>query len=166
LASQSIIQELIEILAPATPAKKEIRYDASLKDGQGTHQTAHAFPGAPPNPQRSIAIVEDERDLLSTYSAVFRSLGWRNVFPATDGEMIVQAVKSAEILPDIVIMDYRLPGMDGIDAARRIHRRVPKAKIIITTADDRVKGEAESSGFYFLQKPFTISELVSFLKEI
>jgi CheY-like chemotaxis protein len=112
---------------------------------------------------RSIAIVEDERELLSTYSALFKKLGWSVVFESENGEEIVDAVKKKQIKPDVVIMDYRLPGNDGIDTARRIRMSLPGLKVVITTADESARGLAEAAGLLFLQKPFRLSELLRFL---
>ncbi len=114
--------------------------------------------------RRSIALVEDEKELLTAYSSVFKRLGWSKVFSAEKGEDIVHAVRNRQVEPDIVIMDYRLPGMDGIEAAKKIVRRMPDTKVVITTADDSVRAAAEEAGLLFLQKPFTIASLVRFLE--
>ena len=82
------------------------------------------------------------------------------------GEDIVHAVRNRQVEPDIVIMDYRLPGMNGIEAAKRIVRRMPNAKVVITTADDSIRPAAEDAGLLFLQKPFTIDHLVKFLQTL
>lgn len=76
------------------------------------------------------------------------------------------AVNAGTIKPDVVIMDYRLPGMDGIRAAKELLRKVPETKAVITTADDTIRAKAEASGLYFLQKPFSTSTLPAFLARI
>lgn len=115
---------------------------------------------------KSIAVVEDAQDLLSAYTAVFRRLGWSPVTALETGEEMVRAAADGSINPNVVIVDYRLSGMHGLETARRLRMALPQAKIVMTTADDRVRDEAESSGFLFLQKPFAISTLVEFLSRI
>jgi CheY-like chemotaxis protein len=114
----------------------------------------------------SIALVEDQQELLSTYYAMFMRLGWSTVFAGTNGEDLLEAARNRSVVPDIVIMDYRLPGTDGIDAARRLLRILPGVMVIITTADDSVRKEAEAAGLYFLQKPFSIAVLIEFLSRV
>jgi CheY-like chemotaxis protein len=69
------------------------------------------------------------------------------------------------IHPDLILMDYRMPTMNGMQAAERILRVRPEVKIIIATADDRVRPEVTSAGLYFLQKPFSISTLGRMIEE-
>ena len=115
---------------------------------------------------RGIALVEDHTELLSVYEVVLRSRGWPMVFSGMRGEDLIEAVKNRDARPEVVIMDYRLPGIDGVDAARRVRRMLPKVRVVITTADDRVKAEAEDAGLLFIQKPFTIASLLEFLSRI
>lgn len=111
-------------------------------------------------------MVEDAEDLLTAYSVVLQRLGWTPVTALETGEDIVRAAADGSTKANVVLMDYRLPGMHGLEAARRLRVSLPQAKIVMTTADDRVRDEAESSGFFFLQKPFSISTLVEFLSRI
>jgi len=60
--------------------------------------------------------------------------GWKVVAEAADGkEAIAKALASR---PDIVIMDYCLPIMNGVEATRQIHARLPNAEILIFTVHD------------------------------
>jgi CheY-like chemotaxis protein len=108
---------------------------------------------------KKIAIVEDEESLSSIYTLFLEHLGYDAIFVAMSGEEMVTGMVGGEASPDLVIMDYRLPGMNGIDAAKRMKELKPAIKVIITTADDSVKPEARSLGFSFLQKPFALRAL-------
>ncbi len=110
-----------------------------------------------------IAIVEDEQELLSLYSNYLRDLGYEHVFGAQSGESLITAIARDEISPEILLIDYRLPGIDGIETARRIVARKPATRVIVITADDSIKSIADSDGFEFLQKPFSMAVLARML---
>ena len=114
---------------------------------------------------KSIAIVDDEKELCFLFSLLVKSLGYHAECVAYDGDEIVQLVLEDSIHPDLIIMDYRMPTMNGLQAAERILRVRPEMKIIITTADDTVRHEVISAGLYFLQKPFSKSALGKTIEE-
>jgi DNA-binding NarL/FixJ family response regulator len=64
--------------------------------------------------------------------ALLRSPHIRVVGEAADGETAVSLAERR--LPDVIVMDLRMPGMDGIEATEEIVRRVPDAKVLIFTA--------------------------------
>ena len=111
------------------------------------------------NEHKKIAIVEDENDLSIVYSLFLEKLGYDGIFVAMSGEEMVRGMVDGTASPDLVIMDYRLPGMNGIETAKRIKELKPAIKVVVTTADDSVKAEARSLGFSFLQKPFALRAL-------
>jgi CheY-like chemotaxis protein len=115
---------------------------------------------------KRVAIVDDEEELTSIFSVLIRKLGYREEFVADDGNKIVQAVFEDGISPDLILMDYRMPEMNGLQAAEKILKAKPWIKIILTTADDSVKEEAEAAGVLYLQKPFAISALARMMKEV
>jgi DNA-binding NtrC family response regulator len=112
-----------------------------------------------------IAIVDDEEELCSLFSILIKSLGYHAECVAHDGDEIVQAVMEDSIHPDLIVMDYRMPTMNGMQAAEKILRVRPEIKIIIATADESVRRDAIAGGLFFIQKPFSISALANMIEE-
>jgi CheY-like chemotaxis protein len=114
---------------------------------------------------KRVAIVDDDFELLTTYSVVLEHLGYTTL-TANDGDEIVnQVLYGHEAAPDVILMDYRMPKMNGLEAAKKILRNRPGVKIIMSTADDSVKQEAISAGMTFLQKPFSLDDLARAIRE-
>ncbi len=114
---------------------------------------------------KSVAVVDDEVELCSLFSMIVNRLGYYAECVAYDGDEIVKLVLEDSINPDLILMDYRMPTMNGLQAAERILRFRPEQKIIIATADDTVRHDVISAGLYFLQKPFSISALKRAIEE-
>lgn len=114
---------------------------------------------------KKIAIVDDQEDLSSLLSKLVKRLGYQVEFVANDGKEIVEAVLEDAVRPDLILMDYRMPMMNGFQAARKIREAKPSIKIIITTADDSVRGDANAAGLLIMLKPFTISALSKTMEE-
>ncbi len=89
------------------------------------------------------------------------------VAEAEDGEDAV--VKVAEFVPDVVLMDVRMPGVDGIEATRRIADEVPTAKILMLTVSDEEADlyEAIKAGATgYLLKEISIEEVASAVRGV
>jgi len=72
--------------------------------------------------------------------------GWEVVDEAADG---VEAVdKSAQLSPDVVVLDLSMPRMDGLEACRLIRKNVPASEILVVTQHDspQMMREAEAAG--------------------
>ncbi|HZY95012.1 MAG TPA: response regulator, partial [Candidatus Bathyarchaeia archaeon] len=93
-----------------------------------------------------VAIVDDDEDLCSLFSLLVKSLGYHADYVAHDGDEIVHAVLEEGIEADLILMDYRMPTMNGMQAAQKILRVRPEMKIIIATADDSVRQDAIVAG--------------------
>jgi two-component system, chemotaxis family, chemotaxis protein CheY len=109
---------------------------------------------------KTAAVVEDDEDLTFIYSTILRSLGYNPVFVARNGEEIVRWISHEAASPAVIIMDYELPKMNGLDAAREVLRRRPGTKIIIATAHDEIAEKVARLGLSFLPKPFSMKKLV------
>lgn len=110
---------------------------------------------------KKILIVEDDLDLAEMLSAYFRVQGY-NIITASWGEDGVKLVE--EDLPDIVVLDIRLPDIDGYEVCRQI-RKIRKAQhlpIIFLTEkrerEDKLSG-LELGAVDYITKPFDIQEL-------
>jgi DNA-binding NarL/FixJ family response regulator len=82
----------------------------------------------------------------------------------------VEAVRLARRLrPDVVLMDIGMPGMNGIEATRRIKEHVPAASVLMLTASDKeehVKLAAEAGARGYITKDSASSGLISTMLEI
>lgn len=108
----------------------------------------------------SALIVDDEPFLLDMYRDLFDLLGIRVAGAAADGRQAVEMVRGMDPPPTFVLMDQRMPNMDGIAATREILRLRPDARVLFVSADSRAADDALNAGAMgFLVKPFTIGAL-------
>jgi len=114
---------------------------------------------------KTAAVVEDDEDLAFIYSRILKDQGYDSVFVARSGEEIIHWISTDMESPDVIIMDYKLPAINGLDAAREVLRHSPGTKIIMATGHDEIKPEAEALGFTFLRKPFSMKTLASEMRQ-
>ena len=108
-----------------------------------------------------ILIVEDEVDLAHLVELELTLEGY-TVTVANDG--LTGLTKARETLPDLLILDWMMPGMTGIEICRRLRATGNKAPVILLTAkedvSDRVAGLDAGADDYVI-KPFKIEELLA-----
>lgn len=116
----------------------------------------------------TILVVEDEPAIQELISYGLRQAG-HETFCAGDAEQAMKIVN--DVLPDLVLLDWMLPGMSGIEFAKML-RQVPRTKnipIIMLTArteeSDKVSG-LEVGADDYITKPFSPRELVARIKAV
>lgn len=110
--------------------------------------------------KKIILIVEDEPDIIQFYSTVLSDCF--EIMNASSGESALEQVQRAEDI-DLVILDYKLSDMSGIELLREIKKIKPSVPIIIVTAfgDEDVAVKAFRHGARdYIKKPFNSSDLL------
>jgi DNA-binding NtrC family response regulator len=111
-----------------------------------------------------ILIVDDEKDFVEMLSLRLTEAGHR-VRGAFDGEAGLAALAEAEC--DVVILDIRMPGRDGISVLKTIKNTHPVVEVILLTGhgtiDTAVEG-LKSGAFDYVQKPARFEELLDKLE--
>jgi len=110
---------------------------------------------------KDVFIVEDEEMLQQLYTDVLTMKGYNIVGIASTGEEAVKRYKEFPSRPDLVIMDHRMPGMGGLEAAQVIRTDDPEANIILVSADDTAVWESIKLGIVGMRKPFSITDLIA-----
>ncbi|OFI36668.1 DNA-binding response regulator [Arthrobacter sp. SW1] len=128
-----------------------------------------SHPGAPePNHEpgnRRVLVVEDESTLAGVVRDYLVQAGFQ-VRIAGDG---FSALDAASVwLPDLVLLDRMLPGLDGVEVCRRLRSAMDVPVIMVTalgTEDDRILG-LETGADDYITKPFSPRELVLRVKSV
>ena len=114
--------------------------------------------------ERNILVVDDDYDFRWAIGNVLRAGGYK-VTQAQNGE---EALKLLEkYIPDLVLLDYRMPGQDGISVSADIKKIIPALPIIMITAYAEVKSavEAMKTGVYdYVTKPIDNNDLLFAIK--
>ncbi|MFN3479683.1 MAG: sigma-54-dependent transcriptional regulator [Thermodesulfovibrionales bacterium] len=110
--------------------------------------------------KNKILVVDDQRTVCYSLQRFLQSEGY-NVHTATSGEDALSVLN--DIKPDLVIMDVRMPEMDGIEVLRKIKESHPQIQVIMMTAFSTTEKaiQAIKLGAYdYLTKPFDNDELL------
>lgn len=105
-------------------------------------------------------VVDDEPSLAELVSIGLRMVGW-DVETVHDGEAAV--AKARTFRPDVLVLDWMLPGFDGVQALQRIRQFAPAVPALFLTAkddvEDRIQG-LSAGGDDYVTKPFSMEEVM------
>jgi len=114
---------------------------------------------------KTILVVDDEKDICTVLSNSLSQEGYR-VLTAHNGKMALQLTKKEK--PDLILLDIKMPIMDGIEVLKKIKRIKRKPVVIMLTAYGTLETarKAMKLGAYdYITKPFDLFFLKSLVKE-
>ena len=112
-----------------------------------------------------VLIVDDDPQLRQSFEKLLIEEG-HTVQTAANGETGLAMVR--ESAPDLVVMDVRLPGMNGLEASRAMRKAEPKLPIIIMTAYGTTETAIEATkegAFDYVLKPFNIPDILAIVRD-
>jgi two-component system chemotaxis response regulator CheY len=111
----------------------------------------------------SAIVADDSRNTAQLISLALDSMGVEVNLVASDGREAVEGYKDlmeGGRCPDVALLDYRMPRMDGVSAAESILRLDPGARVVIVSADEEIEDRALGAGANaFVAKPFDLEDL-------
>jgi len=113
-----------------------------------------------------VLLADDEKEFVLNVAAILKGRGF-DVSTVFDGYEAVRAVKFGQVF-DVVVMDLRMPGMDGLTAMKEIKRVSPDTQVIMLTGHGSLSTgiQAIREGAYdYLMKPYDMEDLVEKIKE-
>src|SRR5947208_13240797 len=116
--------------------------------------------------QQRILVVDDEPSIVDAVATALRYEGYE-VDEATTGRDALAAVASNE--PDLIVLDWMLPDLQGIEVGRRLRTQGFKSAVLFLTAKDATENKVEAlraGGDDYVTKPFSLAEVVARVQAI
>lgn len=116
--------------------------------------------------RRKILVIDDELELLSLMKEMLEENGYQALCVSNGADGIRL---NEEENPDLIILDLRMPGMDGIETLRQIRKHAPDVRVIIMTgyrSPDSIRDAAELNISEYLNKPFENKQLARVINDV
>lgn len=121
---------------------------------------------APVRPEVAVLVVDDQRSFADAIAlAITTQRDLRCVGTVGSAEEAIEFVERG--CPDVVLLDLRLPGMDGVEAISHLRRACPRLRVIVLTADTRAEallGAADAGADAFLPKEQRFADVLEALR--
>ncbi|HET6650051.1 MAG TPA: response regulator, partial [Candidatus Limnocylindria bacterium] len=115
---------------------------------------------------RSVLVVDDDADVRALLKDLLTEAGYKPRIAKTGGEALEAVAKD---LPDLVMMDVKLPDQDGLGVLKTLKREHPELEVIVMTAfggsSTAIKA-MEQGAYDYVTKPFEIDDLLATLKRV
>lgn len=115
--------------------------------------------------QIKVLLVDDEDEFVKSLSERMKMRDLE-AGVAFNGEQALDIVD--EDIPDVMVLDLKMPGIDGMEVLRRVRKSYPDVQVIMLTGHGSEKDEKEArrlGAFDYLQKPAGINKLVETIKK-
>jgi len=114
----------------------------------------------------NILVVDDLRSMRLTLGGILEDEG-HNAVTVENGYQAIEAAKKTHF--DVIFMDIKMPGINGVQTFREIKRIDPEAAVIMMTAysvEDLVKEALEEGAYAIVYKPFDIDRIIAIIEEL
>lgn len=113
---------------------------------------------------QTVMLVDDDPDILECYEEILRTCGYR-VISQLSGTNALSVIQSG-ILPDLVVTDYKMPDMNGLELIRQLGRIAPFVPAILMTGhvDHETHQAACGLGVDCIQKPNSGTNLAGIIR--
>jgi len=111
-----------------------------------------------------ILVVDDSHFMRNLIGNTIKDLGYDGVYYAEDGFAAVE--KAGKIKPDVVTLDVSMPGMDGIEAVKKILEVSPSSRVVMVsavTSQIAIKQALQNGAKDFIKKPVDRTEIENML---
>jgi two-component system chemotaxis response regulator CheY len=114
-----------------------------------------------------IFVVDDDHAILKLYRLMLNGVGFEIIDTATNGKIAVEKYRQFPVKPDMILIDYRMPIKNGLDAMVEILQINSSEKIVFASADMDIKERAlELGACEFISKPFGMSDVLNVLNRV
>ncbi|MFX0142392.1 MAG: response regulator [Candidatus Hodarchaeota archaeon] len=111
-------------------------------------------------------MVDDDVDIVNLFEQFLKLEGHEIVGKAYNGEEALDIYRNFQDLPDIILMDHRMPSKDGLETTKEILSINLDCKIIFISADYSVREKAlEVGAIEFLEKPIDFNTLFRMIEK-
>ncbi len=111
-----------------------------------------------------VLLVDDEEDFVTTVSDRIKAYRFKTD-TALSGEQAIELV--AGQVPDVMVLDLKMPGIDGLEVLRQVKKKHPDIQVIILTGygsfQDKLKAMSLGA-FAFMEKPLDFDDLIRTIK--
>jgi CheY-like chemotaxis protein/cytidylate kinase len=152
--------EKVREIAAAVPGVKEVHAKVGSK-----YRTPSIISSVEFELPRKVLLVDDEKEFVHTLSERLQTRDLESTV-VYNGEEALSQIETDE--PEVMVLDLKMPGIDGLQVLRRVKKEHPDVEVIILTGHGSKKEEAlakELGAFAYLNKPVDIDVLAQTMKE-